>query len=143
MAPKDELTKLRDEMRLQFEKLSTKFEQLESKLDEQRNEITNLTKMLEDKDKKIAELTSEMKKLKKETQTGLHEKEIRSRNYSLRIFGMKVEGDKTEVPTVLQNVYDKLLRPILELAVEAGELPAVPDGWREVTKPTYQKMMKK
>ena len=64
-----------------------------------------------------------MKKLKRDINL---EREMRARNQRIRILGLKMNGDQTDVGHVLQNVFTRLVNPILNLAVEKGDIAEVP-----------------
>ena len=107
-------------------KTKKNFEDLNKIISQQRTNIEKLTKMVEARESKILELEGEVKKLKRDIDIGLHEREMRARNQSIRIFGLKMNRDQTDVGHVLQNVYTKLVSHILNLAVEKGNIAEVP-----------------
>ena len=60
----------------------------------------------------------------------VNDREQHSRNFSIRISGLKMplESRKSAISTS-QSVYKSTLAPILSLAVEDGTLPKLPDMW--------------
>ena len=58
------------------------------------------------------------------------DREQHTRNFSIRIFGLKMplESKKSAISTS-QSVYKSTLAPILLLAVEDGTLSKLPDMW--------------
>ena len=60
-----------------------------------------------------------------------NDKEQRSRNYSLRIFNLRIPDSLgTSPPATIKFVYDTLLLPILKEAVIAGDLVEIPDSFQ-------------
>ena len=91
-------------------------------------------------DEKIDSLSVSVQKLHKESETSaksvlslakmVNEREQHSRNFSIRISGLKLNADtyKNAISTS-KAVYDSILKPILTLAVKDGVLSSVPDVW--------------
>lgn len=91
-------------------------------------------------DEKIDSLSVSVQKLHMESETSaksvlslaklVNEREQHSRNFSIRISGLKLNADtyKNAISTS-KAVYDSILKPILTLAVKDGVLPSVPDVW--------------
>lgn len=54
--------------------------------------------------------------------------EQHSRNFTVRVFNLKIQPDSAKDCVKTSNlVYRELIQPILQLAVDSGELPRVPD----------------
>ena len=91
-------------------------------------------------DEKIDSLSVSVQKLHLESETSaksmlslammVNEREQHSRNFSIRISGLKLKTDtyKNAISTS-KAVYDSILKPILTLAVDDGVLTNVPDVW--------------
>ena len=89
-------------------------------------------------DEKIDSLSVSVQKLHLESETSaksmlslakmVNEREQHSRNFSIRISGLKLKTDtyKNAISTS-KAVYDAILKPILTLAVDDGVLTNVPD----------------
>lgn len=102
------------------------YEVLMKKLDLIQTKVEVLDKLKET----VAVLETENAKLKEEIQDLRkkdNEREQYARNSSVRIYGVKLaEQDRTNPFKVMEQVHNSLLRPILQLAVDAGEIPCVP-----------------
>ena len=115
-----------DLLRKLQEESKSNFQTLKKLIEDQKSEIKRLNTMVLEKDKKIVKLEDDLNQAKKQIQNGLHERELRDRMNSVRIFGLKLDGEPTNVGNVLENVYSKLIFPILDQAVTAGDIDAVP-----------------
>ena len=68
----------------------------------------------------------ELKEKDRLNKNSLNDREQYARNYSARIFGLKLPSEKPTVGEVLESVYDKLLHPILQLAYDDGKITEIP-----------------
>jgi len=97
--------------------LSWQILELASKLDAQNKIMEDQKTVLDAQDKTIMELKNSLNDLEQYT-----------RNSNVRINGhaLSAKTDKTDGKQVLKDVYETLLVPILNLAVDAGEIDNVP-----------------
>jgi hypothetical protein len=58
--------------------------------------------------------------------TKVNDVEMHQRSFNIRVFNMELDGDNNNNRNVKQQVYDKLLRPVLDGAVTKGRLDNIP-----------------
>ena len=119
-----------------FNKLHELIEKLSEKIDGLTDQISNQSVMMEEQEKTIKSLTEtvetqgamirELKEKDRLNKNSLNDREQYARNYSARIFGLKLPSEKPTVGEVLESVYDKLLHPILQLAYDDGKITEIP-----------------
>ena len=123
MASDKEIKRLLSEL---ADSTKKEFASLSKLITDQSKEIEALKILVKEKDELLMRLESDLNSLKIDQKKFKLERETRDRNYSIRIFGLDIEGDNTNVVNVLQNVYDRTIYPILELAVKNNEIKSVP-----------------
>ena len=115
------LAKLIEELRIDF---TAKFERLEALLETSKNDLTSakrevatLTKAMEEKEREVSYLKWKA-----------NDQEQYARSWSIRILDLAIPAglDASDPDQVMQTVYDKLLKPILEGAVSKKLLPSLP-----------------
>lgn len=99
----------------QLSTLNSKIDRLEGRLVSMQAENVALKEDLVKKDDEILNLKYRV-----------HHIEQRNRAKSIRIFGLKLTGDTTDNEVVTAQVYNLVLRPILEGAVLKGRLSSAP-----------------
>jgi hypothetical protein len=92
-----------------------RFTKLEAMLNANMLENTVLKEQLLNKDNDIKLLKSK-----------INDVEMHQRSYNIRVFNMELDGNTNNTRNVKQQVYDKLLRPVLDGAVTKGRLDSVP-----------------
>ena len=94
-----------------------KLDSLENDLREARGEIAALRSELVQRDKKIADLTNQLNHL-----------DQMSRSNTIRIVGLPVQSN-TATNEVIDTTYNLLLKPILQGALNAGDIPDLPTSF--------------
>ncbi len=107
------ITAINNKLDLMCSKLD-KLDTMENELKEARGEIAALRSELIQRDKKIAEITNQLNHLDQQ-----------SRCNTIRIVGLPVQAN-TPQADVIDKAYNLLLKPILQGAVNAGDIPELP-----------------
>ena len=85
---------------------------------------------METLEKSVQKLQTTSKKLREDVDNLLrrdNDREQRDRNHSIRVFGLTIsEEEKTKPLKIMKNLYDNILSPILQIAVDEGEIAALP-----------------
>lgn len=100
--------------------------------DEEEYTMKELFGLIKKLDKKMDTWKEEQEGLRADvdkSKLDINEMQQYLRNSSIRIYGLKTETSHTSsVIKLLQHVHDVILAPILQLAVDAGEIGRVPDA---------------
>lgn len=96
----------------------------------------SILKELQEKSALVDKLQEKVVSLEKElmvAKESLNDREQYSRNWSVRIFGLSVTKEEEEKlgkdRAVMKKAYDKVLKPILQAAKDAGSIESVPSSY--------------
>ena len=108
--------------------LGENHDELKTEIKTLRGELTSIidghTKDIKRLDREVKDIKADLLRIKDEQ----NEKEQRMRNYSIRISGFKLPEAMLKDPIdTISSVYRKIIKPILQLAVDKEEIPQVPD----------------
>jgi vacuolar-type H+-ATPase subunit I/STV1 len=92
-----------------------RFKKLEQMLTSSQQETSQLKELLITKDQEIVTLKNK-----------INDVEMHQRSYNIRVFNFPLNGDTNDTRSVMQQVYEKQLRPVLEGAVAKGRIQSVP-----------------
>jgi hypothetical protein len=113
----------------QLSNIIEQLQQVNQRLDQQEERFTKMEELLrasqaENKALKEDSLNKdhEIKQLKSK----LNDVEMHQRSFNIRIFNFHLEGESNDTRNVMNQVYEKILKPVLEGAVSKGRLAAVP-----------------
>ncbi len=105
-------------------------DQLTTLTKQQEEKFENLTKLLEESKEEVASLKTTVENQSEEISTlkkKVHDLEQHSRQYSIRVYNVEIEGNASDPNNVVNQLYRKALLPILQGAVTSGRLNSVPD----------------
>jgi hypothetical protein len=115
----------------QLESIVEQLQKANQRLDDQEEHFNKLEAMLnanmqENKvlKEQLLNKDNDIKLLK----TKINDVEMHQRSYNIRVFNMELDGDVNNTRNVKQQVYDKLLRPVLDGAVSKGRMTSVPSA---------------
>jgi hypothetical protein len=116
-------------MSAQFSDILDQLHKVNQRLDNQDERFSALETMLSASQKEnvllkeqVLNKDHEIKQLK----TKINNVEMHQRSFNIRIFNVFLDGDVNDTRNVANEVYDKILRPVLEGAVSKGRLSSVP-----------------
>jgi MbeD/MobD like len=116
-------------MSAQLSDILEQLHKVNQRLDNQEERFTALETMLSATQKEnvflkeqLVNLDHEVKQLK----TKINDVEMHQRSFNVRIFNVPLDGDVNDTRNVAQQVYNRILKPILEGAVSKGRLSSVP-----------------
>jgi hypothetical protein len=115
----------------QLENILEQLQKANQRLDDQEERFTKLEAMLKENMQENATLKEQL--LNKDNdikilKTKINDVEMHQRSYNVRVFNMELDGDANNTRNVRQQVYDRLLRPVLDGAVSKGRLNTVPSA---------------
>ena len=94
--------------------------------------VEGLETLLKEANEKRAELANSLEAMNKDMQAmklKLNNLEQHNRSWSIRVHGIQLcEEEEIDSRTVKERIYDSVIRPILDGAVEMGELPVLPSA---------------
>jgi hypothetical protein len=93
----------------------SRFDKLETLLTQSKKENEELREQLRNKDEEILDLRHKV-----------NDVEQHNRSYNIRIFNLPLDGDTHDTRNVMRQVFNKVLSPILQGAVEKGRLHSLP-----------------
>ncbi len=92
--------------------------------------VTNLETLLKTANEKQAELVKSLESMDRDMRTlrlKLNGLEQHNRSWSIRVNGVQLnEEEEADIKAVKERVYNNILKPILDGAVEMGDLPELP-----------------
>ncbi len=101
-----------------------------SALEEMPSKVNNLETQLKTANEKQAELVKSLENMDREMGTlrlKLNGLEQHNRSWSIRVNGIQLtEEEEANITTVKEQVFNNIIKPILEGAVEMGDLPELP-----------------
>jgi hypothetical protein len=116
-------------MSAQLEKIVEKLQETNERLDQQEARFDKLETFLRESREENRELKEQLRVKNvevKQLKQKVNDIEQHNRSYNIRVFNLPIEGDKADTRNVMRQVFNKLLSPILQGAVERGRLHSLP-----------------